>query len=155
MAGPFLMGTRQPGLKGAWPVTGGPGSGDPGLLQTSQSPCLWPVGSLAKINKVVSLVFANRTFDFWWYELDVWFYMGWPGEMARSHARSLADDLMVKWIVLVKDGIKGRGSGEVYGPVGSKATPSWPHLCTSCLSSYGLKAQVKSSWFQVGFCSSC
>ena len=42
--------------------------------------------------------------------------MGWPGEMARSHARSLAEDLMVKWIVLVKDGIKG---GEVVRSMGS------------------------------------
>lgn len=60
--------------------------------------------------------------------------------MARSHARSLADDLMVKWIVLVKDGIKG---GEVVRCMGSgqggATSPPDPTLCTSpCLSSYGL-----------------
>lgn len=37
--------------------------------------------------------------------------MGWPGERARSHARSLAEDLMVKRIVLVKDDLEGGGAG--------------------------------------------
>lgn len=94
---------------------------------------------LAKINKVVSLVFCKQ--DIWFLMVWTWwFHMGWPGEMAHSHARSLADDLMVKWIVLVKDGIKG---GEVVRCMGSgqggATSPPDPTLCTSpCLSSYGL-----------------
>ena len=42
--------------------------------------------------------------------------MGWPGEMARAHARSLAEELMVKWIILVKDDIEG---GEAVRCVGA------------------------------------
>ena len=42
--------------------------------------------------------------------------MGWPGEMARSHARSLAEDLRVKWIVLVKNDTEG---GEAVRCVGA------------------------------------
>lgn len=42
--------------------------------------------------------------------------MGWPGEMACAHARSMAEELMVKWIILVKDDIEG---GEAVRCVGA------------------------------------
>lgn len=56
----------------------------------------------------VSLVFCKQDILIWWYELGDSTWVGL--ERARSHARSLAQDLMVKWVVLVKDDLEG---GEV------------------------------------------
>ena len=150
MAGPFLTGTRQPGLKGVWPVTGGPGAGTQvcSRLLRARASGLW--AQAGKNQQSCFFGFLQTGHLTFWYELDDSTWVG----LERWHAHMPGVWLRIWWLnglfwlkMIQREGkrwgvwVQGKGGGFL----------SWPHpMHLSLLEQlWTLLPTVKSSWFQV------